>query len=80
MQNTPLNWNQSTSVIDGQPYTIGGLNIWDFSWKSTGERFLTNDPIYQNAISVDVYEIHHQGKLIRFGAIEISNMVWLIYS
>ncbi|PWK77573.1 hypothetical protein LX99_02450 [Mucilaginibacter oryzae] len=72
-------WNFQTSVIDGHRYDIDGLNVWDFDWKSTGESFSANDPIYNNTIIVVVYEISSGTRSVQFGAVEVSNLIWLIY-
>jgi len=44
------------------------------------ERFTTNELLHNQTLSVPVYEISNGVKSVRFGATEVSNCVWKIYT
>jgi hypothetical protein len=73
-------WNCSATIMESKKYYIDGLNIWEHQWKSTREYFLKKDPVRQINDKVTVYEIKNEGKLIRFGAKEVSRDTYLIYT
>ena len=72
-------WRFIKSVVDGQAFELGILNIWDYEWKRTGERISVNDPLHGELHSLDVYEIRDGNVTLRFAAVEFSNGVWGIY-
>lgn len=74
------NLNCSATVIDGQPFEVGGLNIWSHQWVDLRERFTAKELLYNQTLSVNVYEISNGVKSVRFGATEVSNCVWKIYT
>lgn len=74
------NLNCSATVIGGQPFEVGGLNIWSHKWIDTKERFTTKESAYNQTLSVHVYEISNGIKSVKFGATEVSNCVWKIYT
>lgn len=74
-----VNWKHIGTVTDNEPFLIKGLNIWNFEWKSTGQRFHLKDPLYNSLHIIDVYEIKLDAISIRFAASEFSNGVWGIY-
>jgi len=74
------NLNCSATVVDGQPYEVGGINIWSHKWVDLRERFTTKELVYNQTLSVPVFEISNGIKSVRFGATEVSNCVWKIYT
>jgi hypothetical protein len=72
-------FNSSTTIADGEQYTIDGLNIWEYNWNDTKERITITEPSLGHGIKVPVYEIIKDDLKVRFAAIERSNNVWLIY-
>ena len=73
------NWKHFKTVIDGEPCNIKGLNIWDYEWKSAGEKICVKDPLYGQDHTLTVFEISNQGITVIFAAGEFSNCVWGIY-
>ncbi|HEK19051.1 MULTISPECIES: hypothetical protein [unclassified Mucilaginibacter] len=73
-------WNCSARVTEGDKFLIEGLNIWDYQWKDTNERFKAKDAYSENFNKVAIYEIEKGGKRVSFGAVEVSNMAFLIYT
>lgn len=76
--NTSHDFTSSTSITDGEPYEIDGLNIWDHEWKNTGERAIIADTSGRK-VSVFVYEISADGKIVPFAVNEVSNGVFIVY-
>jgi hypothetical protein len=73
-------WNCCATVIDSEKYEINGLNIWQHEWHATGEHFFKKETVYQTVNKIKVYEIRKENQTIKFGAVEVSNNVWLIYT
>jgi hypothetical protein len=74
------NWNCCATVMDSEKYEINGLNIWKYEWRTTGEHFLKKETVYQTVNKIKVYEIGNENQAAKFGAFEVSNNVWLIYT
>jgi hypothetical protein len=72
-------WKFLTSVIDGAPYPIQGLNIWEYNWINTRQYITVKDPIYGQTHTMTVYQIITGTQTITFAAGEFSNLVWGIY-
>ncbi|WP_166092321.1 hypothetical protein [Mucilaginibacter inviolabilis] len=68
-------FNSSTTIAEGERYTINGLNIWAYLWHDTREQVVVSG---QN-LCVPIYEIKKDDIAVRFAAIEQSNNVWIIY-
>ncbi|SHN01452.1 hypothetical protein [Mucilaginibacter sp. OK098] len=75
-----INWNGCATIADGERYEIEGVNIWDFKWRATGDKFTANEPVRGLNYNITIYEITERGKSIRFGAAEVSNNVWIVYT
>jgi len=73
-------WTLSTTIADGEKYDIEGFNIWEYKWINTGQYFFKKDPVRQINTKISVYEINIQEKSVKFGATEISNGAWIIYT
>jgi len=74
------NLNCSATVIDGQPFEVGGLNIWSYKWLDLKEKFTAKESVYNQTLSVRIFEISDGSKRVQFGATEVSNLVWKIYT
>ena len=72
-------WKFIKAVLDGELFTINGMNIWDYKWEDTGERVEVKDPLYGQHYSMAVYKIRHRNVEFRFAAGEFSNCVWGLY-
>lgn len=72
-------WKHITTIIEGEAFTISGLNIWDHDWKSTGKSIYVKDPIYGKNYTMTVFEISDKGSVVKFAAGEFSNCIWGIY-
>jgi hypothetical protein len=73
------NWKYIATVVDGDRFEIGGLNIWNNKWTDTGERVDVKDPLYGQEYTFPVYVIISGDKQAKFAAGEFSNCVWGIY-
>lgn len=73
-------WNCNTNKREGEEYCVEGLNIWDYKWNSTGNFFYKKDAVLQINYKIDIFEIQNVDKIVRFGAAERSNGVWVIYT
>jgi hypothetical protein len=66
-------------VVDGTPFLIDGINIWDHTWEDVpGESASIRDPNGRD-VSLGVRRITTDSKTVRFAALEISNCVWAFY-
>ncbi|WP_057938810.1 hypothetical protein [Algoriphagus resistens] len=74
-----MEWKHLTTVVDGNGFSIDGLNIWDYDWKATGEKINVKDPLYGQEYTMDIYEIANENVIVRFAAGEFSNCIWGIY-
>ena len=72
-------WKYSTAIVEGELYTIHGLNIWDYEWKSIGQSINVKDPLYGQDYTMTVFEIADNGIVVTFAAGEFSNGIWGIY-
>lgn len=84
MSRTPTisteNWKFIGSCLDGQPFEIGGLNVWECEWKSMNlPNAMVIDPQYHHSYEFSIYQIKHDGKTIIFAAGEFSNCFWGFY-
>ncbi len=73
------NWKHAKTILDGEPYEIKGLNIWDHAWINTGDQIKIKDPIYHQDYTFTIYKINVGEITIEFAAGEFSNNVWGIY-
>ncbi|KAF1856318.1 hypothetical protein Lal_00049318 [Lupinus albus] len=56
---------KNARVTEGDKFLIEGLNIWDYQWKDTNERFKAKDAYSENFNKVAIYEIEKGGKRAR---------------
>lgn len=55
------------------------VNIFDYEWKSTHERALVHDPLYDKEYKAPIYTAIINGQEQKFAATEFSNGVWGFY-
>ncbi|HSP40119.1 MAG TPA: hypothetical protein VLN46_01720 [Gillisia sp.] len=67
------------TIVDGAPCLIENINIWDYSWQSTGKNAEVIDPLYTKPYNFSIYRIQEGDTKIEFAAGEFSNMIWGIY-
>jgi hypothetical protein len=72
-------WEYKKTIIEGEPYIIKGLNIWDSTWNNTGEKIQIKDPIYGQEYVFSIFEITKDQITIPFAAGEFSNSIWGLY-
>lgn len=72
-------WKYITAIVEGEPYTINGLNIWDHEWKTTGQSINVKDPLYGQDCTMTVFEIAFNDIIVMFAAGEFSSCIWGIY-
>jgi len=72
-------WKHIKTLVDGDPFTINGLNIWDFDWKNTGQRINVKDSLYEQDYTMIVFGVLNEGIRVIFAAGEFSNSIWGIY-
>lgn len=63
----------ASSPWDYGQVSVGGLNVWDWEWRSTGESVKLPDPHYGNMRSPAVYVIGPDDAPVRFAADEVAN-------
>jgi hypothetical protein len=78
IMNTSNEFTSSATIMEGEHYTIDGLNIWDYQWKKTGEKVLVTDMNGRKA-SLPINEICANGKLVQFAINEVSNGVFIVH-
>jgi hypothetical protein len=71
-------WKHVKTGIDGN-CELFGVNIFDYQWKSTGERITVKDPVYQQEYVISVFEVTINDTIHVFAAGEFSNGVWGFY-
>jgi hypothetical protein len=72
-------WEFVSATPEGQPFRIGGLDVWEHGWKDTGERAQVKDPLYHQDFTFHVYEISSRGRVVSFAAGEFSACMWGFY-
>lgn len=73
-------WNFIGSCVDGEPFSIEGLNVWDFQWVRRGDEVATvRDPSHNEEFLFEVYEVIHGAQKVTFAAGEFSNSIWGFY-
>ena len=71
-------WKAVGIVVDGDPITIGGVNVWAFKWRQVQEEPIElPHPAFPNQRHrMWIYEIETEGHQMRFAAGELSPNVW----
>ena len=74
-------WKHVSIGFEGDRVSLGGLNPWQIKWHSLNDAPITvAHPSYpQQRHSMWLYELHAEGKIIKFAAGEFSNGVWGFY-
>jgi hypothetical protein len=72
-------WKHVKTIVDGEPFLIDGINIWEYEWKGTGHQISVLDPLYGQPYTVPIYELLIDEQTITFATTEFSNCVWGIY-
>lgn len=74
-------WKHIGTCVDGQRFSIAGLNVWDYEWlRRAGESADITDPQYGQPRTFPVYNITDGERCITFAAGELSNCVWGFYT
>lgn len=68
-------WQHETTGVDGNTILFG-VNIFDYQWKTTGQRVTVRDPLYGQEYKFPVYTAVINGETHEFVAGEFSNCVW----
>ncbi|MCA0186589.1 MAG: hypothetical protein LCH90_11425 [Proteobacteria bacterium] len=76
-------WEPLHIGLEGTALSIDGINPWMHvaSWQRVqGAQIVVRHPSYrQERQRAWIYEVHSNGKTIRFAATELSNGVWGFY-
>ena len=72
-------WKFIGKASPPEPFTLDGVNIWDFEWEQTGEDIIVHDPKYHQQYKFHVYQISKGNGKIKFAAGEFSNLIYGIY-
>jgi hypothetical protein len=77
-----LNWGVIGIVVEGEPISVGGINVWDHQWRQVESRPIElPHPQYQSQMHpMYVYEIEGSVETVKFAAGEVSANVWAFYS
>ena len=71
-------WRHAGSCVEGQPFEVGGVNVWDHEWHPVPAVFAKwREPLYGQECRFEVYEIRLGTKTIRFSAGEYPANVYL---
>ena len=75
------NWKSAGITMDGQPFRLGGLNVWRHKWSRLAEEAVElPHPSYPKQLHrMWQYEIQDGNKRVRFAAGELSAGVWGFY-
>ena len=68
-------WQHEITGIEGNTILFG-VNIFDYQWKTTGQRVKVRDPLYSQEYEFPVYTVVINGEEHEFVAGEFSNCVW----
>ena len=79
MKSIDTDWRFTASSVDGQSLLIDGIDVWKYDWQDTKERVVVTDPSYHQEFTFYVFQIHHEGRTLRFAAGEFSNCIWGFY-
>jgi hypothetical protein len=75
-----MGWRFLAHGVEGQPLDLHGVNVWAFDWKAVPDlRARVKDPLYRQEFLFGVFEIHAEGRVVRFAAGEFSANVWGFY-
>jgi len=74
-----ISWKHVKTIVDGEPFLVSGINIWEYEWKDTGRGINILDPLYGQPYTLPIYEISTDEQTITFATTEFSNCVWGIY-
>ena len=72
-------WKFAGAAPDGQSFKIGGLDVWQYTWRDTKEWVHVVDPLYHQDFTFSVYEIASADRTVFFAAGEFSNCMWGFY-
>jgi hypothetical protein len=76
----PYPWILAGRCLEGVRFEIAGENVWSHKWHAVpGEGFETYDPTYCCTLTVRIYEIRADGKVVKFGAAEQSANVYAFW-
>jgi len=73
-------WKHIVTIAVEVPFKIKGLNIWDFTWRDTGQKIKVVDPLYGQNYTFTIWEINKNDKTVTFAAGEFSNCIWGFYN
>ena len=71
-------WQHEITGIDGNTILFG-VNIFDYQWKTTGQRVKVRVPLYSQEYKFPVYTVVINGEEHEFVAGEFSNCVWRFF-
>jgi hypothetical protein len=74
-------WEHVAIGLEGDKVSLSGLNPWQLKWHALEEPPITvAHPSYPHQRHpMWVYELHTEGKTVKFAAGEFSNGVWGFY-
>jgi hypothetical protein len=73
-------WKFAGSCQDGNKFILAGIDVWQYKWQRIpDEKAQVKDPVYGQAFGFPIYQIHTNGKTIKFSAGEFSNCIWGFY-
>jgi len=71
-------WRHAGSCVEGQPFEIDGVNVWDHEWHPVPGVFAKwREPLHGQECQFEACEIRLGTRTIRFGAGEYSANVYL---
>ena len=71
-------WRILGRCVEGQPFNVAGVNVWDVRWESDGtDRVEVFDPTYRETYRLRRYQMLHGNRVVAFAAGETSANVWM---
>jgi hypothetical protein len=71
-------WRILGRCIEGQPFTVAGVNVWDLPWESGGpDPVEITDPTCRETYQLRRYQMLQANRLVAFAAGETSANVWM---
>jgi hypothetical protein len=73
-------WKYVGNSCDGEPFFIGGIDVWSVRWEQIIEEIAeVRDPQYHQLLRFEVYQATQGNKTVEFAAGEFSNGIWGFY-
>jgi hypothetical protein len=73
-------WAFAGATQEGTSFSIGGIEVWKYTWTDTKRQVDVEDPHYHQKFTFHIYAIHSGEITVQFAAGEFSNGIWGFYT